>query len=65
MQRMFVILAIMVLSSSPSHAAEPLPPFEKYVCEGSYFRAKVPSTWTRSDRNRSVRRHDTGRRGEV
>lgn len=49
MQRMIVILAIMVLSPSPSFAAEP-PPFEKYTCEGSYFRALVPSTWTRSDR---------------
>ena len=51
MQRMIVILAIMALSSSPPFAVEPLPPFEKYMCEGFYFRALVPSTWMRSDRN--------------
>jgi hypothetical protein len=51
MERMIVILAIMVLSFSPSFAAEPLPPFEKYTCEGNYFRALIPSTWMRSDRN--------------
>jgi hypothetical protein len=51
MQRMIVILAIMALSSSPPFASEPLPPFAKYTCEGFYFRALVPSTWMRSDRN--------------
>jgi len=51
MLRMVVIFALMVLSSSPSIAAEPLPAFERYACEGDYFRALVPSSWTRSDRN--------------
>jgi hypothetical protein len=51
MQRIIVILAILALSCAASFAAEPLPPFEKYTCEGSYFRALVPSTWTRSDGN--------------
>ena len=51
MQRMIFILAILVLSSSPSFATEPITSFEKYTCEGSYFRALVPSTWMRSDRN--------------
>lgn len=51
MQRIIVILVIIVLSCVPSFAAGSLPPFEKYTCEGSFFSALVPSTWTRSDRN--------------
>jgi hypothetical protein len=47
MQR--TILAVLVLSSSPSYAAEQLTSFEKYVCEGNYFRALVQSAWVRSD----------------
>jgi len=49
MQRL--ILVIMVLPSSPSFAAEPLTSFEKFVCEGNYFRALVPSSRMCSDRN--------------
>jgi hypothetical protein len=51
MQRIILILTIMVLTSAPSFSAEQPTLFEKYVCEGNYFRALVPSPWTRSDRN--------------
>jgi hypothetical protein len=51
MQRMTLILTTMVLFSSPLFAAEPLPSYTRYVCEGNYFRALVPSAWKRSDRN--------------
>jgi hypothetical protein len=48
---MIVLLLASVQLSSLSFAGEPLPAIEKYVCEGNYFRALVPSTWMRSDRN--------------
>jgi hypothetical protein len=51
MQRIIATLVIIALSCVPSFATESLPPFEKYTCEGSFFRALVPSTWTRSDRD--------------
>jgi len=43
MRRMIVILAILVITCAPSFASEPLPNFEKHVCEGNHSRALVPS----------------------
>lgn len=51
MQRMIVFVLTAVLCSSLSAAGETLPAFEKYVCEGSLFRALVPAAWTRSGKN--------------
>jgi len=51
MRRIIAIFAIIVLSCAASFASEPLPTFEKYVCDGNHFCALVPSKWTRSDRN--------------
>jgi len=51
MHQLLVILALLVISSSPAFSAEPVSPFETFVCEGNHFRARVPSAWMRSERN--------------
>ena len=39
---------IMLLAAAPS-AAEALPAYENYVCEGGYFSASVPKDWSRTE----------------
>ena len=45
----FVGLSFIMLFAAAPSAAEVLPAYENYVCEGGYFSASVPKGWSRTE----------------
>jgi len=49
MRSAFVGLSFIVLLAAVQTAAETMPTYERYVCEGGYFSAQVPKGWERTE----------------
>lgn len=49
MKSAFFGLSFIMLLAAVQSAAEAIPPYEQYVCEGEYFSARVPKDWARTE----------------